>query len=87
MSGGKPGARAGLLLAKTYARASPRAPSDPAAGNAIECHVPPSHHSRAAAAPGPTQRQLRAGELVRHALVEILREEDLRRSGARRASR
>ena len=25
---------------------------------------------------GPTQRQLRAGELVRHALVEILREED-----------
>jgi ribosome-binding factor A len=27
-------------------------------------------------APGPTQRQLRAGELVRHALVEILREED-----------
>lgn len=27
-------------------------------------------------ASGPTQRQLRAGELVRHALVEILREED-----------
>jgi ribosome-binding factor A len=26
---------------------------------------------------GPTQRQLRAGELVRHALVEILREDDL----------
>jgi ribosome-binding factor A len=26
---------------------------------------------------GPTQRQLRAGELVRHALVELLREEDL----------
>lgn len=26
---------------------------------------------------GPTQRQLRAGELVRHALVEILREETL----------
>ena len=26
---------------------------------------------------GPTQRQLRAGELVRHALVEILREEDV----------
>lgn len=25
---------------------------------------------------GPTQRQLRAGELVRHALVEILREEE-----------
>ncbi|MDR3508891.1 MAG: 30S ribosome-binding factor RbfA [Caulobacteraceae bacterium] len=26
---------------------------------------------------GPTQRQLRAGELVRHAMVEILREESL----------
>jgi ribosome-binding factor A len=26
---------------------------------------------------GPSQRQLRAGELVRHALVEIMREEDL----------
>ncbi len=33
-----------------------------------------SHHTRPAQ--GPTQRQLRAGELVRHALVEILREED-----------
>jgi ribosome-binding factor A len=32
------------------------------------------HHTRPAQ--GPTQRQLRAGELVRHALVEILREED-----------
>ena len=30
-------------------------------------HAPPK---------GPSQRQLRAGELVRHALVEILREED-----------
>ena len=28
-------------------------------------------------AQGPTQRQLRAGELIRHALVEILREEDI----------
>ena len=28
------------------------------------------------AAHGPSQRQLRAGELIRHALVEILREED-----------
>lgn len=28
-------------------------------------------------AQGPSQRQLRAGELVRHALVEILREETL----------
>ena len=27
---------------------------------------------------GPTQRQLRAGELVRHALVEVLAREDLR---------
>jgi len=26
---------------------------------------------------GPSQRQLRAGELVRHALVDILRQEDL----------
>ena len=30
-----------------------------------------------AAPTGPSQRQLRAGELIRHALVEILREEDL----------
>jgi ribosome-binding factor A len=29
------------------------------------------------AASGPSQRQLRAGELIRHALVEILREEEL----------
>jgi ribosome-binding factor A len=29
------------------------------------------------AAAGPTQRQLRAGELVRHALAEILREADI----------
>ena len=34
------------------------------------------HHGRGAPA-GPTQRQLRAGELVRHALVEILREEEI----------
>jgi ribosome-binding factor A len=34
-------------------------------------------HGRAPAELGPTQRQLRAGELVRHALVEILREEDI----------
>ncbi len=27
---------------------------------------------------GPTQRQLRAGELIRHALVEIFQREDLR---------
>jgi len=35
----------------------------------------PQKRSRPAA--GPSQRQLRAGELVRHALVEILREEEL----------
>ena len=34
----------------------------------------PSHRRPA---PGPSQRQLRAGELVRHALVEILRQETL----------
>jgi ribosome-binding factor A len=34
---------------------------------------PPSYGRRPAA--GPSQRQLRAGELVRHALVEILRHE------------
>jgi ribosome-binding factor A len=33
-------------------------------------------HGRGPAA-GPTQRQLRAGELVRHALVEILREAEI----------
>jgi ribosome-binding factor A len=35
-----------------------------------------SPHGRGPAA-GPTQRQLRAGELVRHALVEILREKEV----------
>lgn len=34
-------------------------------------------HRAAAPEVGPTQRQLRAGELVRHALVEILREEEI----------
>jgi ribosome-binding factor A len=34
---------------------------------------PPTRHRTPV---GPTQRQLRAGELVRHALVEILRDED-----------
>jgi ribosome-binding factor A len=40
---------------------------------------PTHHHARhaAGASHGPTQRQLRAGELIRHALVEILREEEL----------
>ncbi|MGH7025344.1 MAG: 30S ribosome-binding factor RbfA [Caulobacteraceae bacterium] len=38
----------------------------------------PLHRSQDRRAPaGPTQRQLRAGELVRHALVDILRETDL----------
>jgi ribosome-binding factor A len=32
---------------------------------------------RKGAPQGPSQRQLRAGELIRHALVEILREEEL----------
>jgi ribosome-binding factor A len=36
-----------------------------------------SQPGRPAAPQGPTQRQLRAGELVRHALVEILREEEI----------
>ncbi|HYF23308.1 MAG TPA: 30S ribosome-binding factor RbfA [Caulobacteraceae bacterium] len=39
-------------------------------------HGRPDHHQKGAGA-GPTQRQLRAGELVRHALVEILREEEI----------
>ena len=35
-------------------------------------------HTRNATGPqGPSQRQLRAGELIRHALVEVLREEDI----------
>jgi ribosome-binding factor A len=33
--------------------------------------------SRGGAADGPTQRQLRAGELVRHSLADILREADI----------
>lgn len=34
----------------------------------------PKHQARDA---GPSQRQLRAGELIRHALAEVLREEEL----------
>jgi ribosome-binding factor A len=34
--------------------------------------------SRQSSAKGPSQRQLRAGELIRHALVEILAHEELR---------
>jgi ribosome-binding factor A len=33
---------------------------------------------RASSSKGPSQRQLRAGELIRHALVDILAHEDLR---------
>ena len=41
-------------------------------------HQPRHKHGRKKGASRPTsQRQLRAGELVRHALVEILHEEDL----------
>lgn len=36
-------------------------------------HKPPKPHAPA----GPTQRQLRAGELVRHALVDIFREHEI----------
>ncbi len=36
------------------------------------------HTRNASGHAGPSQRQLRAGELIRHALVDILREEDIR---------
>ena len=36
----------------------------------------PRHHSRSNA--GPTQRQLRVGEMLRHALADVLRRGDLR---------
>jgi ribosome-binding factor A len=35
------------------------------------------HTDRSPAPAGPSQRQLRAGELVRHALVEVLREHEI----------
>ena len=35
------------------------------------------HRDARAANAGPSQRQLRAGELIRHALIEVLREGDL----------
>jgi len=34
--------------------------------------------SRTAAGAGPSQRQLKAGELIRHALVDVLAREELR---------
>jgi ribosome-binding factor A len=37
----------------------------------------PRHHSRSSQK-GPSQRQLRVGELLRHALSEILREKEIR---------
>ena len=39
--------------------------------------MPRHAHATRRPAAGPSQRQLRAGELVRHALVEILRAEDI----------
>ena len=38
---------------------------------------PNNPRGRGHAPQGPSQRQLRAGELIRHALAEVLREEDL----------
>ena len=35
------------------------------------------HTRNATGSQGPSQRQLRAGELIRHALVEVLREEEI----------
>ena len=37
-----------------------------------------SRHRHAASQRGPSQRQLRVGELLRHALSEVLRETDIR---------
>jgi ribosome-binding factor A len=44
------------------------------------------HPSRGRAPQGPSQRQLRAGELIRHALVEVLREEELQDEALRGVS-
>lgn len=40
-------------------------------------HADPKRAENKKGPVGPSQRQLRAGELIRHALVEILREEEL----------
>jgi ribosome-binding factor A len=45
--------------------------------HSVQRHGRTSTDLGARAAPGPSQRQLRAGELVRHALVEILRDEPM----------
>src|SRR5678815_157575 len=37
----------------------------------------PKHHNRDRAASGPSQRQLRVGELIRHALAEMLSRGDI----------
>jgi ribosome-binding factor A len=62
--------------ARLEARPFPRPVSDPPAGQLQEDTMPSRPRPGARAKLGPSQRQLRAGELVRHALVEILREED-----------
>jgi ribosome-binding factor A len=50
---------------------------DPPGGRGINLIMPIPSSRRRRAKAGPSQRQLRAGELVRHALVEILRTESL----------
>ncbi len=37
----------------------------------------PKHHNRDRATPGPSQRQLRVGELIRHALAEMFSRGDI----------
>lgn len=50
----------------------------PTRGRGGDARSKPSHSGASRSAPaGPSQRQLRAGELVRHALAEILREEEV----------
>jgi ribosome-binding factor A len=53
----------------------------------VMSYQPKHKHGRKKGASRPTsQRQLRAGELVRHALVEILREEELQEPALARVS-
>ena len=40
--------------------------------------MPARHRSAPRAAKGPSQRQLRVGEVLRHALTEVLRESEIR---------
>ena len=52
--------------------------SDPLRANTKERPMAHKQHTRNSSGPaGPSQRQLRAGELIRHALVDILREEEI----------